>query len=216
MHDIATCARHGHADLRRTLSLTLALLLIPLSTPAVAANAPPKIWGKPPAWVGVDKPYSFRPGASDADRDRLRYSIVNKPQWMWFDTNTGRLVGTATDAQAGRTFADIRIRVSDGVATAALAPFSIRVGAGATRDVTLTWAAPTRNTDGSRLNNLAGYRLFYGQASRRYSKSLNVPQPSTRSATIENLPHGTWYFAIKSINNRGVASPYSAEIRATI
>jgi hypothetical protein len=166
--------------------------------------------------VGVDKPYSFQPGASDADRDRLTFSISNKPKWMWFNTSTGKLAGTPGDAQAGRLFADIIIRVSDGTSTRSLAPFSIRVGQGQTQDVTLRWTRPTQNTDGTQLTNLAGYRVFYGQASRKYSRSLSICSPWIVSTVIEDLPRGTWYFAVKSVTTGGVTSPYSAEARTTI
>jgi hypothetical protein len=70
--------------------------------------------------------YSFAPSASDADGDSLTYSISNQPAWSSFNTATGRLSGTPDYDSAG-SYGSIVISVSDGVATASLAPFTINV-----------------------------------------------------------------------------------------
>jgi hypothetical protein len=86
---------------RRARLALLALFVAPFvislaSTPVQgASNEPPAIWGKPPTYAPRDVLYSFTPRAADADGDRLTFSIVNKPKWMWFDTRTGQLRGEA-------------------------------------------------------------------------------------------------------------------------
>lgn len=75
----------------------------------------------------------------------------------------------------------------------------------------LSWTAPTTNTDGTPLNNLAGYKVYYGTASRNYSQSANVGNVTTY--TIPNLTDGTtYYFATTAINSAGVESGYSNEV----
>ena len=101
----------------------LFLLALGVSTPAHAANRPPSISGTPVSWVYVGSPYSFSPAASDADGQSLRFTVFNKPSWATFSASTGRLAGTPT---AVGLWTNIRIEVSDGIATRALASFSIR------------------------------------------------------------------------------------------
>jgi hypothetical protein len=110
----------------------------------------------------------------------------------------------------------VTIKVTDGRATAALAPFTLTVANAATGSVTLNWTSRTWNTDGTPLNNLAGYRVHYGQTSRSYSKSVYVSAAATPSVVIEGLASGTWYFAIRSINTLGVASELSGEVRVAL
>lgn len=95
----------------------------------VDSNDAPQISGSPPATVESGQPYSFVPTATDPDGDTLSFSIQNRPSWAQFDTGSGALTGTPQAGDVGR-FADIRISVSDGILSAALAPFAIDVAAG--------------------------------------------------------------------------------------
>lgn len=185
------------------------------SIKVVSGNRAPTISGSAPLSARVGQPYSFKPTASDADGDKLAFSIVNKPGWAKFDATNGTLWGTPTSANVGK-FANVTIKVTDGKATASLAPFSLTVSKTATRSVTLSWTSPTKNTNGTRLTNLAAYRVYYGQSSRNYSDSVHVPAVATQSVVIEGLTAGTWYFAIKSINTLGETSAFSGEVRAVL
>jgi len=95
-------------------------------TDTSAPNRAPTITGTPPTSVVAGTAYTFTPTASDPDGNALTFSVTNRPAWASFDAMTGRLSGTPT---ATGTFASIAISVSDGTATAALAPFSITVTA---------------------------------------------------------------------------------------
>jgi hypothetical protein len=185
------------------------------SIKVVSGNRAPTISGSPPLTAKVGQPYSFKPTAKDADGDKLTFSIANKPGWARFDTSNGTLWGTPTWANVGKV-TDVRIKVTDGRATASLAPFTLTVSKTATNSVTLNWTSPTTNTDGTPLKNLDAYRVFYGQTSRNYTKSVYVPAAATHSVVIEGLAAGTWFFAIKSINTLGIASAYSGEVRVTL
>jgi hypothetical protein len=113
-----------------------------------AANAAPTISGAPPTTGTAGTQYSFTPTASDADGDALTFTITNAPSWATFNSSTGRLQGTPGAANVG-TFGNIRIGVSDGVASAQLAPFSIVVGDAANRPPTLSGTPPTAVTAGT-------------------------------------------------------------------
>jgi hypothetical protein len=56
-------------------------------------SSAPVIEGSPPTAVTVSSTYDFRPSATDADGDALRFSVANKPAWTAFDPATGRLSG---------------------------------------------------------------------------------------------------------------------------
>ncbi len=91
-----------------------------------SGNAAPLISGVPVTDIAVGETYSFTPTATDADGDRLTFSVDNKPDWASFDSASGRLSGQPTLGTAGN-YRDIRISVSDGEASASLPRFAIRV-----------------------------------------------------------------------------------------
>jgi hypothetical protein len=118
-------------------------------------NTPPAISGTPPTTDTAGNAYSFIPTATDANNNPLTFSIQNLPRWATFSTTTGQLSGTPMASAAG-TYSNIVISVSDGTATASLAPFSITVTQISSGAATVDWTPPTSNTDGSVIANLAG------------------------------------------------------------
>lgn len=70
----------------------------------------------------------------------------------------------------------------------------------------LSWAAPTQNTDGSPLTNLAGYRVLYGPSPTTLNQTAQV---TSTSFTVPNLAPGTWYFAVRAYTTSGVESANS-------
>ena len=192
-----------------------ALPAFSITVAAPVVNRAPTISGAPVTAAQVDRPYAFQPTATDADNDTLTFSISGKPSWATFDSTSGTLYGTPVAGDVGMS-SNIMISVTDGKQQVALAPFSINVAPAPTRTVTLNWTAPTMNTDGSALTDLAGYTVFYGNASRQYSTSLRLTGAGTNSVVIEGFASGTWYFTIKSVNNAGVESDYGGEVVAQL
>ena len=78
-------------------------------------------------------------------------------------------------------------------------------------NATLNWQPPTERMDGSPLPRLSGYRILYGQQSRRYSYTIEITNPGLTRYFIDGLAPGTWYFAIVAIDFEGLESPPSAE-----
>ena len=93
---------------------------------SVTPNGAPVISGIPITSVAQDMAYSFIPTANDTLGDTLTFSIANKPAWAAFDTTTGALTGTPTNADVGTT-TSIIISVSDGALGANLAAFNLTV-----------------------------------------------------------------------------------------
>ncbi|PCK32823.1 hypothetical protein CEX98_05150 [Pseudoalteromonas piscicida] len=90
-------------------------------------NVAPVLSGSPDTSVDEDSVYDFTPTLTDSDTDDTHtYSIVNKPDWAEFDTQTGQLTGTPEDSDVGTT-SDIEISVTDGTDSDTLAAFSIEV-----------------------------------------------------------------------------------------
>lgn len=92
------------------------------SVASFAMAAAPVISGTPATSVKVGNWFNFRPKASDADGDALRFSIANKPTWMSFDQMTGAIVGKPKTV--GK-WSNIVVSVSDGTTKVSLPAFSV-------------------------------------------------------------------------------------------
>jgi hypothetical protein len=54
------------------------------------------------------------------------------------------------------------------------------------------------NTDGSLLNNLAGYYIYYGTNSTNLSQVVDLTTPGATSYVVGNLSAGTYYFDVRA------------------
>ena len=79
----------------------------------------------------------------------------------------------------------------------------------------LTWTAPTEYTDGTTLTNLAGYRVFWGQAAGQLTETAQVNDPAATSYTVTNLSPATWYFGIRAFTTQGAESAMSDIVSKT-
>lgn len=70
---------------------------------------------------------------------------------------------------------------------------------------------PTKNTDGSDLTDLMGYRIHIGAASGTHSRVIPVNDNTIDSYVVENLAAGTWYFAVSAADTSGNESTLSNE-----
>jgi hypothetical protein len=77
----------------------------------------------------------------------------------------------------------------------------------------LAWDTP-RNSDGTPVSNIAGYKVHYGTSSRNYDKTVNNGIETT--CTISGLSPGTYYFAVTSYDSSGNESGFSNEASKTI
>jgi hypothetical protein len=178
------------------------------------ANVAPTISGTPITTATTGAAYSFTPSAADANHDTLTFAIQNKPSWATFNTASGQLYGTPTAATSSP---NIVISVSDGKSTATLTAFAITVSAPTIAGMTtLSWKAPTGNTDGSTLTDLAGYHVYYGTDSASLTRSANVATGSSLQYQITGLTAGKWYFTIAAYNSDGVESTRPLAVSTTI
>ncbi len=142
------------------------------------------------------------------------------------DHTTQNLTNSVTWSSSNTSIATISNAAgSNGVATGvALGSTTIKAVSGTVsgtttltivdRSAILSWNAPTTNTDGTALTDLAGYKIYYGTASGNYTTTINVGNVTTY--TINNLAPGTYYFAATAVNSAGNESGYSNEASKTI
>ena len=82
--------------------------------------------------------------------------------------------------------------------------------------LTFSWTPPAENSDGSPITNLAGYKIHYGTKSSEYTQTVSVENAGLTRYVVDNLPSGTYYFAITAYNAQGLESPLSGEITAKL
>jgi hypothetical protein len=177
-----------------------------------AANRAPTISGTPTTSVTAGTAYNFKPTAADADGDTLTYSIQNKPSWATFNTTTGQLTGTTT---AG-TYSNIIISVTDTKDTVSLPAFTITVTSSADGSATISWTPPTQNTDGSTINDLAGFRIQYGTSASALTQTIQVSNPGLATYVVTGLSSGNWFFTVRAYNSGGAESANSSVVSKTI
>jgi hypothetical protein len=97
----------------------------------------------------------------------------------------------------------------DGPGGSALAMTTVSV-----QVASLSWNAPTENVDGTTLDDLAGFNLYRGVASRDYGAPVVLPAAET-SYSVELLP-GTYYFAMTAFDLDGNESALSNEISKVV
>jgi hypothetical protein len=81
---------------------------------------------------------------------------------------------------------------------------------------TLSWEAPTSNTNGTPLTDLNGYRIYYGSNASELSQSVQITSAGIQTYVIDSLPAGTWYFAIMAVTSAGTESALSNIVSQTI
>ena len=186
--------------------------------PVVAENHAPTISGTMPPVAVVGAAYSFKPNAVDPDNDSLTFKIASKPSWVTFDSKSGSVSGVPTAANIG-SHEDIVISVTDGEATAALPATEIVVekkASATTASVAVSWLPPSTNTDGSPIVGLKGYEIHYGNASKTYTETVAVDNPSLTRFLVEGLAPGKYFFTVTAVANSGAESEFSKEVSGEV
>jgi hypothetical protein len=67
----------------------------------------------------------------------------------------------------------------------------------------LTWTAPTQNTDGTPLTDLAGFKIYAGtvQGGPYGDVSITISNPTTTTFVVPGLAEGTTYFFVTTAFN---------------
>ena len=98
-------------------------------------------------------------------------------------------------------------------ASSTAAPTGASTGTGT---ATLSWQAPTTDTNGQPLTNLSGYIIYYGSSQANLSQTITLNTVGTQTYVIDNLTPGTWYFAIRAVTSSGTESALSDVVSKSI
>lgn len=85
-------------------------------------------------------------------------------------------------------------------------------------DVVLSWTPPSSRADGSYLplNELQGYRIYYGTTSGNLSMLVDLNDDTITEYPINNLPSGSYYFAVTAYDADGMESGFSNVINKDV
>ncbi|HHB77567.1 MAG TPA: tandem-95 repeat protein, partial [Desulfobulbus sp.] len=101
-HTVTLRVNDGSVDVDQTFTITVANV-----------NDAPTITSSPSTAATEDTPYTYTFSVNDVDSgDTLTLSAPTLPSWLSFDTNTGLLTGTPTNAEVGDH--TVILRVNDG------------------------------------------------------------------------------------------------------
>lgn len=177
----------------------------------------PLITGSPPTSVVAEYAYNFQPTGGAGDARQLSFTVDGLPQWANFDATTGALSGNPGVDDIG-VYHGIVVSATDGKTSTVLEPFSIEVLApsGARGTVALSWQAPAVNVDGTVLTDLIGYRIYWGNHTGEYTHEITIDNPSVTTFVVENLPSGSYEFAVTAVNAKGIESGYSRPVSTVL
>lgn len=86
--------------------------------------------------------------------------------------------------------------------------------AAAQRSATLSWTPPVKNTNGTQLINLSGYRIYTGKTRTTLRARVTLKNPGLSRFVVEPLEVGERYFSVSSLNTKGAEGPRSSIIDA--
>ena len=89
---------------------------------------------------------------------------------------------------------------------------------GSLSKLSVTWVAPSEREDdtGLSLSEITGYRIYYGTETQNYQNQFKVDDSSAEQAQIVDVPKGTYYLVMTTIDSDGRESSYSPEVVITI
>lgn len=118
--------------------------------------------------------------------------------------------GAGTDASTSTAAASSASATSSATSTSSTSSSSTSATSSpptsTTGSATLSWTAPTANSNGSALTDLAGYHIHYGTTAGSLTQTVDVSNASELSYTVTGLTAGTWYFAVTAYTTSGLES----------
>ena len=96
------------------------------------------------------------------------------------------------------------------------APTPVQSASGGPGSATLSWEAPTTNTNGTALTDLAGYRIYYGASTEQLDHTVQIGTVGLQTYVVEGLEPGNWYFAVMALAANGAESRLSDIVLKTI
>lgn len=73
------------------------------------------------------------------------------------------------------------------------------------------WTTPTQNTDGTDIDNLIGFNIYYGTEPGIYQWTVSIDDPTIIFYTVTGLEAGNYYVVMTAVNSDGIESDPSNE-----
>jgi hypothetical protein len=124
------------------------------------------------------------------------------------------LVGCGGGMDSASSGSDAATKTSSGTPTSSSTTGSTTPAS--TGSATLSWDAPTEDTNGRPLTDLAGYYIHYGTSADDLSQTIAVEGNDVSEYEISNLAQGTYYFAVTAYASDGTESAPSSVASKTI
>jgi hypothetical protein len=141
--------------------------------------------------------------------------LFDRSQWLALAA-TLLLVGCGADGSDGDQ-TNTQTPDSTAATTSAKSPPASPLPTPGTSNATLSWRAPTENTNGSALTDLTGYKLYYGTAPGQLTSTIALSNPGLLTYVIDGLTVGvTYYFAVAAVASDGMESALSDVASKTI
>jgi hypothetical protein len=80
---------------------------------------------------------------------------------------------------------------------------------------TVKWAPPTERVDGTALDTVGGFRIYYGRDPENMERIIDVDGKVTEYQ-IDGLEQGDWYFAVSASSEEGLESAPSPAVKKSI
>jgi len=174
------------------------------NAPVVAINSPGNN-----TTFNIDTLISFDGDATDAEDGDLSSNI----QWS---SNIDGFIGSGANISTMLTVGThtVTATVSDSSNASHTREVTVTVeepASGGNQGVaTVSWVAPTLNEDGSPINDLSGFKVYYGTSASDLSDYVVVNDAFQFTQEIADLEqNATYYFAVTAFNEQGVESEYS-------
>jgi hypothetical protein len=84
-----------------------------------------------------------------------------------------------------------------------------------TGQATVKWAPPTERVDGTELDAIGGFRIYYGRDPLNLERRIDVDSEVTEYQ-INDLEQGDWYFAVSASSADGLESAPSPAVKKSI
>jgi hypothetical protein len=158
---------------------------------------------------------------SAASTDASQLSAAEAGMGLQVDAATALQVASAAEttnslaADAGAELAPSDERTEHLLAAKSGSPAARRALDG-TGTATVSWEAPASQANGDAVGTLAGYKVYFGDASGKYLYSTFVPGGTAATLTVAGLTNGTWYFAVSAVNTEGDESTLGYEMSKSL
>lgn len=95
-------------------------------------------------------------------------------------------------------------------------PASTFAAANTTGTFKLSWVAPTQNTDGSALTDLAGFWIYSAANGSALGKLVQIKSAATTSTELSGYGPGSYQFAMSAYNAAGTESALTQAVPITV